>query len=151
MGNHLAVISTLGLVTELQVNTNRTSEVLRSTPLFREDWSKTYIARDVKQLFMPRGDADIAGLLNDGRLVLETKPTPEGYLIRYIFSSDAQRLDEVEVEHEGARVYHALVQRYRKFEGFPESVPAEIEVVAPAYKLNLRTAAMSLPAARETE
>jgi hypothetical protein len=150
-GYHLAVVSTLGLVTELRVNTNRTSEVLRSTPLFREDWSREYVARDVKRLFAPRQDANTPGRLNDGRYVLETTPTAEGLLIRYIFSPDAAQLQEVEVEEHDARVYHATLRRYRRFAGFTKEVPSEIEAVSPSYRLNLRTAAMTVPAAGAAE
>ncbi len=145
-GHHLAVISTLGLVTELQIGTNRTSQLLRSTPLFREDWSRNFVARDLRRLFVPRPDADVAGRLEDGRFVLESAPTTEGYLIRYIFSPDGEHLQEVEVEQAGSRVYHAVVRRYRTFPGVAREFPSEIAVTAPAYRLNLRTAELTVPA-----
>ncbi len=148
-GHHLAVISTLGLVTELRVTTNRTSELLRSTPLFREDWSRNFVSRDLRRLFVPRMDADRPGHLEDGRLVLETAPNAEGFLIRYIFSPDGERLQEVEVEQRGARVYHATVRRYQTFAGVGHEIPSEISVVAPAYRLNLRTAELTVPAAND--
>jgi hypothetical protein len=145
-GHHLAVINTLGLVTELQVKTNRTSELIRSTPLFREDWSRNFVARDLQRLFAPAPGTARAGRLKDGRFALESIPTVEGHLTRYVFSHNGRRLQEVEVEQRGKRVYHATVRRYRTFAGVDREIPSEIAVTAPSYSLNLRTAEFTVPA-----
>jgi hypothetical protein len=144
-GHHLAVISTLGLVTELQVATNRTSALLRTTPLFRADWSRNFVARDVRRLFAPRTDVNRPGRLEDGRFVLESPSNAEEFVTRYVFSKDGQRVQEVEVEQHGTRVYHAIVRRYRMFPGFDREIPSEVAVVAPSYRLSLRTAELTVP------
>jgi len=139
-GAHLAVVSTLGLVAEVQVNTNHASRVLRVTPLFRPDWSREFVARDLRRLFLAPSDLDIAGRLLDGRFVLETRPALEANVVRYILSPTGEKLEEVEVARQGQRLYHALVRRYQKFAGVPAAVPAEFEVRARDYRLELRTA-----------
>ncbi len=145
-GLHLAVISALGLVTELEVSTNRTSQLLRVTPLFRPDWSREFVAQDLRRLFMPPPDLEVGGRLPDGRLVLETPPEMQARVARYIFSRNGDRLEEVEVAREGRRLYHASVRRYQKFAGWTPEVPAEFAVTTPAYRLELRTADLVVPA-----
>jgi hypothetical protein len=142
-GHHLAVVSTMGLVTEVAVRTNRTSELLRTTPLFREQWSRDFVARDLRRLFMPREDLDAGGRLPDGRLVLATSPAPDQSVVRYVFTPTGNRLLEMEVARSGQRLYHARIKRYKNFSGFSGELPAEFEVVTPRYRLNLLTAEMA--------
>jgi hypothetical protein len=139
-GAHLAVISTLGLVAEVRVTTNGAAEVLKVTPLLRETWSRDYVARDLLRLFVPGGDLESAGRLPDGRLVLETRPTTNSVVTRYIFTPSGDRLQEMEISCQERRLYRASMRRYQKFEGYPFEMPSEFEVVAPNYQLELRTA-----------
>ncbi len=145
-GLHLAIISTLGLVTELEVSTNNTSRVLRITPLFRPDWSRQFVAEDLQRLFMAPRNLEVGGRLADGRFVLETPPGTQAQVARYIFSRNGDRLEEVEVACQGRRIYHASMRRYQKFAGWAGEVPAEFTVTAPNYQLELRTAELVVSA-----
>jgi hypothetical protein len=147
-GAHLAVISTLGLVAEVRVTTNGAVEVLKVTPLFREAWSRDYVARDLLRLFVPGGDLEPAGRLPDGRLVLETRPTTNSVVTRYIFTPSGDRLQELEVSRQERRLYRASVRRYQKFAGYPFEIPSEFEVVTPNYRLELRTAELVVSSQR---
>jgi hypothetical protein len=143
-GQHLAVISTLGLVTEVRVKTNGAIQLERVTPLFREAWSREFVSRDLRQLFAPSLDLEIGGRLPDQRFVLESRPTLDGYVSRYIFTPSGNRLQEMEVARAGRRWYHVSVKRYRQFAGFPREIPSDFEVVAPGYRLELRTAELAV-------
>ena len=144
-GQHLAVISTLGLVTDVLVKTNGEVELLKVTPLFKEAWSRDFVARDLRQLFAPNLDLETGGWLPDGRLALESKPTADAYVTRYIFTPSGDRLQEMEIAHAGRRLYRVCVTRCQQFAGFPRQVHSDFEVVAPEYRLELRTTELVVP------
>ena len=139
-GQHLAVISTLGLVTDVRVETNGAVELVRVTPLFKETWSREFVSRDLRQLFAPNLDLEFGGRLPDQRLVLESRPTVDASVSRYVFTPSGDRLQEMEIARAGRRLYHVSVKRYHQFAGFPREIPSEFEVVAPGYRLEIRTA-----------
>ena len=143
-GEHLAVVSTLGLVTEVQVATNGQTRLLRASPLLKETWSRDFVARDLRELFAPCAEGEPGGWLADGRLVLESRPRPDGSAARWVFTPSGQRLQEIEVVRGQRRLYLARIRQYRQFAGFPRGIPAEFDVRAPAYRLELRTAALTV-------
>jgi len=143
-GWQLAIVSNLGLVAGLRVNRDGTSEVLQVTPLFRESWTRQFVARDVRRLFIPPPEFVSAGRLADGRLVCEPAPESDGAVARYVFSADGQQWQELEVSRAGRREYHAWLRGYRTFAGTTRAVPAEMEVQAESYQLHLHLVELSL-------
>lgn len=143
-GQHLAVISTLGLVTDVRVETNGAIQLVRITPLFREAWSREFVSRDLRQLFAPKLDLEVVGRLPDKRLVLESRPTSDALVSRCIFTPSGDRLQEMEIARAGQRLYHVSVKHCHQFAGFPREIPSEFEVVAPGYRLELRTAELAV-------
>jgi len=143
-GQHLAVISTLGLVADVRVETNGAVELVRVTPLFNETWSREFVSRDLRQLFVPNLDLEIGGRLPDERFVLESRPTLDACVSRYIFTASGDRLQEMEIARAGRRLYHVSVKRYHQFAGFRKEIPSEFEVVTPGYRLELRTAELAV-------
>ncbi len=136
-GWHLAIVSNLGLVAGLRVNRDGSCEVLQVTPLFRESWTRQFVARDVRRLFIPPPEFVSAGRLADDRLVC-TAPESDGAVARYIFSADGQQWQELEISRDGRREYHVVLRSYRTFAGTAHAVPAEMEVQAEGYQLHLR-------------
>jgi len=108
------------------------------TPLFREAWTRQFVARDVRRLFLPPPEFVSAGRLADGRLVCESATESDGAVARYIFSADGQQWQELEIFHGGHREYHVVLHSYRTFPGTAHAVPAEMEVQAEGYQLHLR-------------
>jgi hypothetical protein len=143
-GQHLAVVSTLGLVTEVRVETNGAIQLVQVTPLFKETWSREFVSRDLRQLFAPHLNLEIGGRLPDERFVLENRPTLEAGVCRYIFTPLGDRLEEMEIARAGRRFYHVSVKHYRQFAGFPRAIPSDFDVVAPDYRLELRTAELAV-------
>ncbi len=150
-GWHLALISALGLVTELRVRADGSTEVLRVTPLFREDWAREYVARELRWLFTPPPGLTPAGRLGDRRLVLEAEGRVDGVKTRYACSADGSRWEELEVLKGPRRLFHAKVSGYRSFPGWPRAVPAEMEVKAGTHQLHLRVVGLSVAAAPPVE
>jgi hypothetical protein len=143
-GWQLAIVSNLGLVAGLRVNRDGTSEVLQVTPLFRESWTRQFVARDLRRLFIPPPEFVSAGRLADGRLVCEPAPESDGAVARYVFSADGQQWQELEVSRAGRREYHAWLRGYRTFAGTTHAVPAEMEVQVESYQLHLHLVELSL-------
>jgi hypothetical protein len=143
-GLHLALISTLGLVTEVRVKGDGSSEVLKVTPLFRETWAREYVARELRWLFAPPPQLALAGRLLDGRLVLEAVNQCEGVNIRYGFSADGSKWEELEVSNGSRRLFHAKLSRHKAIAGWPGAVPMEIDADAGAHQLHLRMAVIEV-------
>jgi hypothetical protein len=143
-GWHLAIVSNLGLVAGLRVNRDGSCEAVKVTPLFRESWTRQFVARDVRRLFIPPLEFVSAGRLGDGRLVCETAPESDGTVARYVFSKGGQQWQELEVLRGGCREYHALLRGYRPFAGITREAPAEMEVQAKGYLLHLRLVELNL-------
>ena len=143
-GWHLAIVSNLGLVAGLRVNRDGSCEALQATPLFREAWTRQFVARDVRRLFIPPPEFVSAGRLADGRLVCEPAPESDGAVARYVFSADGQQWQELEVSRAGRREYHAWLRGYRTLAGTTHAVPAEMEVQAESYQLHLHLVELSL-------
>jgi hypothetical protein len=150
-GHHLAVISSLGLVTDLRVRDDGACELLKTTPLFPATWSRDYVARDLDCLFVPPAMLKPAGRLADGRLVLQTVADSDGMQARYIFAANGERWQELELIRNGRRFSHASIRRYRAFPGIPREVPCEFEVTAASHRLELRIVELSVPSAPKTE
>jgi hypothetical protein len=136
-GLHLAVVSPLGLVAEVRVDGGR-REILKTTPLFRASWTRDYLMRDVCWLGTVPARLRPAGSTPDGRLVLEAPVEPDGAQARYVCSSDGARWEELELWRDGRQAYRAKIHRWRRVEGWPAEVPAEFDVDAGTYRLNLR-------------
>jgi catechol 2,3-dioxygenase-like lactoylglutathione lyase family enzyme len=150
-GWHLALVSLLGLVTEVRVRNDGTTEVLKVTPLFRQDWARDYVAPELRWLFTPPPELAPAGRLGDGRLALEAESRAGGEKARYVCSADGSHWEEIEVWNGPRRLFHAKVSGYRSFPGWPRAVPAEIEVDAGAHQLQVRTVAIAAAAAPAKE
>jgi len=95
-GWHLALISMLGLVADVRVRNDGSTEVLKVTPLFREDWARDYVAQELRWLFTPPPELAPAGRLADGRLALEAKSGADGAKARYVCSADGSHWEEIE-------------------------------------------------------
>ena len=141
-GHHLALVSSFGVVTDLRVKADAPPELLKVTPLFREDWSRDFVARDLRRLFVPPVKLQPGGRLADGRLVLASGPDAAGVMAEYCFSADGARWQELDLVRAGKIVYHAEVKRYGKFPNVPVAMPVEFEVTAESYRLELRIAAL---------
>jgi hypothetical protein len=139
-GLHLAVVSPLGLVAEVRVNGAGKREILKTTPLFRASWTRDYLMRDVCWLGTVPARLRPAGSRPDGGLVLEPPVEPDGTQARYVCSSDGARWEELELWRHGRRAYHAKMHGWRRVEGWPAEIPAEFDVNAGAYRVNLRVA-----------
>ena len=131
-------MSNLGLVAGLRVNPDGSCEVLQVTPLFRESWTRQFVARDVRRLFISPPEFVSAGRLTDGRLVCETVPESDGTVARYVFSADGQQWQELEISRGGRSEYHALLRGYRTFAGTAHAIPADVKVQPESYQLHLR-------------
>lgn len=146
-GYHLALASTFGTVTDLRVKPDGDTELLKVTPLFRADWSRRFVARDLRRLFIPPGELRFVGRLADGQLVLRTTPDSAGVTAEYIFSADGSRWQELELAQNGKIFYHMVVKHYLKFPATAVEIPNEFDVTAKSYRLELRIAAISVPPA----
>lgn len=150
-GWQLAVVSSLGTVTSLRVKPAGAVEILKVTPLFREDWSRRFVAEDLRRLFAPPRDLKPAGRLTDGRLVLQTDAGADGEQSRYIFSADGERWQGLELVCDSRSFYRVCVRRSRTFAGVPGEIPCEFEVDAPSHRLELRMTELSIPPASGKE
>jgi hypothetical protein len=139
-GHHLALVSTFGVVTDLRVKANGECDVLKVTPLFREDWSRRFVARDLRRLFIAPANLRPAGRLADGSVVLETAPDSAGVTAEYTFSADGVRWQALDLIQNGSTIYRAVPRDFRKFAGTPVEIPGGFDVRAETYRLELRIA-----------
>lgn len=137
-GHHLALVSSFGTVTDLRVKPDDRVELLKITPLFRADWSRRFVARDLRWLFTPPEHLLPVGQLADGRLVLQTAPDANGVTAEYIFSADGSCWLELDLMANGKTFYRAVVKHYLRFPGMADKVPEVFDVNAEAYRLELR-------------
>ncbi len=144
-GHHLAIVSSFGVVTDLRVKANGDCELLKVTPLFREDWSRRFVARDLRWLFGAPANLQPAGRLADGSVVLQTDPDSTGVIARYIFSADGAHWHELDLLLEGNYFYRAMAKNFRKYPGVATEIPGAFEVNAESYRLELRIAEMTVP------
>ncbi len=144
-GWHLALISTLGLITEVRVRADGSSQVLKVSALFREAWSREHVVPALRWLFAPPPRLEPAGRLADGRIVLEGSDRPDHELARYVCSPDGSRWEALEVVAGARRICHMRLGGYRSFAGLGREVPAEIELRAGTYQLHLRIVALDAP------
>ena len=145
-GWHLALISTLGLVTDIRVTGDGITEVLKVTPLLPEKWAREYVAQDLRWIFTSPPPLAPAGYLDDGRPVLETLHPGDGKRMRYVCGADGSRWEELEISKGNRRLFHALLSGHGSVPGWRHAVPSEIEADAGTHQLHLRTAAMDVPA-----
>ena len=143
-GHHLAIVSSFGVVTDLRIKANGDCELLKVTPLFREDWSRRFVARDLHRLFGAPAKLQPAGRLADGSIVLRTDPDSTGVTARYIFSADGARWQELNLLLDGRFFYRAVPKNFRKYPGTPAEIPGTFEVSAEAYRLVLRIAELTV-------
>jgi hypothetical protein len=139
-GWHLALVSPLGLVAELREKADGGCEVLQSTPLFRESWTRAFVARDLRRLFIADVSASPKGRLANGSVVLETRAGADGTTVRYTFTPDGAQLESQEIIGGGKCLYHVKVCGYKLFAGYPTAVPWDFDVDAGVYHLKLRIA-----------
>ncbi|MBL9137317.1 MAG: hypothetical protein JNK85_15700 [Verrucomicrobiales bacterium] len=139
-GLHLAVVSALGVVTDLRLGEDGACEVRKVTPLLREQWSRDYVARDLQVLFATPRHLAYGGRLADGSVVLQAGPDTTGLMLRYAFTPEGDRWEAVEMSRNGRRLYHARVARYRQVSGSAQELPSAFEVSAEAYHLSLQAA-----------
>lgn len=142
-GLRLAVVSPLGLVTEVACSPAGVADVLRTTPLLDERRAHEYVARDLAWLLGPAPENLQVGVLTDGRHVLETSGS--GVRRRYVLAADTPQLQELEVIEGDRRIYHARFQRWQTFPPLPTPLPTLIDVDAGHYRLSVRTVQVSLP------
>jgi hypothetical protein len=145
-GCHLALVSMLGLITDVQVRNDGATEVLKVTPLFRQDWARECVARELRWLFMPPPELAPVGRLADGRLVQRGWEWAKGAGLTeawYVCSADGSRWEELEVWHAGSRLFHARVSGYRSFPGWPHAIPSEFELDAGTHQLQIRTVTLA--------
>lgn len=143
-GHHLAIVSSFGVVTDLRVKANGDCELLKVTPLFSEDWSRRFVARDLHRLFGAPAKLQPAGRLADGNVVLQTAPDSTGVTARYIFSADGARWQELDLLMDGKLFYRATPKNFRKYPGANTEIPSAFEVSAEAYRLELRIAELTV-------
>jgi hypothetical protein len=136
-GHHLAIVSSFGVVTDLRVNPVGDCTLLKITPLFREEWSRRFVARDLHRLFGAPDDLQPAGLLAGGNLVLQTRPDSAGVTARYVFSADGSRWLELDLLQAGEIFYRAIPKNFLKQPGMPMDIPRNFDVNAEAYRLEL--------------
>jgi len=141
-GHHLALVSSFGAVTDLRVRADGATELLKVTPLFRADWSREFVARDLRRLFLPPDQLQSAGRLADGRLALRTAPDAGGVVAEYVFAADGSRWEELYLATGGTTFYRAEARHYLKFPAMTTEVPDEFEVSAESYRLELRITAL---------
>ena len=137
-GCHLAIVSSFGVVTDLRVKADGGCELLKVTPLFREDWSRRFVARDLRRLFVAPANLQPAGRLADGSVVLQTPPDASGVTAQYVFSADGARWRELDLTRDGKIFYRATPEDFRKYPDASAEIPGEFEVRAEAYRLELR-------------
>lgn len=139
-GHHLAVVSALGVVTDVRLGADGACEVQKVTPLMREQWSRDYVGRDLQLLFATPRTLEYGGRMTDGRLLLVAGPDASGLVLRYAFTPEGDRWEEVEMSRAGRRLYHARVLRYGPAKGSPAELPSAFEVVAETYRLFVQVA-----------
>jgi hypothetical protein len=144
-GHHLAIVSSFGVVTDLRVKSDGDCELLKVTPLFREDWSRRFVARDLRWLFVAPAHLRPAGHFADGKLNLLTAEDSAGVTAQYVFSPDGTRWQELDLWQNGKVFYRALPTHFRKFAGTPAEVPDAFDVSAEAYRLELRVTQLTVP------
>jgi hypothetical protein len=137
-GLHLAIVSSLGVVTDLRVLPDGSCALQKVTPLFRESWSREFVARDLHMLFLMPTTLQPGGRLADGRLVLQAPVAAKGEVARYLFSPSGEQWEGVELLRDRRCLYRATVRRHQAFAGQPKPVPCEFEVQAGVYQLHLR-------------
>lgn len=143
-GCHLAIVSSFGVVTDLRVRVDGVCELLKVTPLFREDWSRQFVARDLRRLFMAPAELQPAGQLADGSVVMQTPPDAGNVTAQYIFSADGTRWRELDLMQNKKTLYRAVPKNFRKFPGASAEIPGEFDVRAENYRLELRITELSV-------
>jgi hypothetical protein len=144
-GHHLAIVSSFGTVTDLRVKTDGGCELLKVTPLFREDWSRRFVARDLRRLFIAPADLLPAGKLADGGVVLRSPSDSTGVTAEYVFSADGSRWRELDLIRDEKIFYHATPKDFGIFPGFSAEIPGRFEVSAEAYQLELQITELLAP------
>jgi len=144
-GRELAIVSNLGAVTGLRVRPDGECELLKITPLFPAEWSRRFVAEDLRCLFVPPRNLEPAGRLADGRLVLRTKLDAERAEAWYVFAASGERWQELDLMQDNRCRYRAVIRRYGAFAGIPGEVPCEFEVDAGSHRLDLRITGLTVP------
>jgi hypothetical protein len=150
-GWHLALISTLGLMTDVRVKAGGSSQVMKITPIFQEQWAREYVTSELRWLYTPPLELAPAGRLSDGRLLLEAVSREDGVKASYVCSQDGSRWEELDVGKGPQCLFHAKILSCRTFAGWPQAVPAEFEVQAGTHQLHVRTAALTPTTAAQPE
>ena len=146
-GHHLAIVSSFGVVTDLRIKANGDCELLKVTPLFREDWSRRFIARDLRWLFIAPENLRPAGHFADGKIILQSAPDVGGVTAQYVFSADGRHWQELDLWQNGKMFYRTIPKTFWKFSGMASEVPTTFDVSAEAYRLELRITELTVPKA----
>jgi len=135
---HLALVSALGAVTELRLEPQGTCVVLKVTPLFREAWTRKYVARDLRWLSLPPPTITDAARAVDGRILLQALGEDAVTRATYVMSAAGDQWEALELHHPRDGRSDVTVQPARRREDGGPTVPAAYEVVTPRYRLDLR-------------
>lgn len=142
-GHHLAIVSALGVALDVRLTTNRIGEVNKVTPLFRDTWARQFVLRDLKWLFTPPESLASAGRRSDGAFVLETPKASDSEFARYVFTPDGGRWQELQLCRKNEVVYQATIRYRSKPDGSPIPWPAEFDVNAGDYRLELQVSELT--------
>ncbi len=148
-GLHLALISSLGLVTDLRRTPDGRTEILKTTALFPEAWARDYVGSTLDCLFAPPDQDSLieAGHLATGQRVLVT--TRGVRQIRYHYSATHEQIEALEVLEKGRLVASARFEDFQQTEGSHTKVPSRISIDTRRYQILLRNVRfrISAPAA----
>ena len=125
-GIRLALLAPMGVITELRVQPDGTTEVVKTAPGFRESWARQYVATTARLLFATDVSAWRFGRLVDGRPVL-WREMADGTRWLYVFSADGARWQEAEIVKGRAQLWHVV------------GTPSNLHVSGPCFELELRT------------
>lgn len=136
-GWHLVIVSSFGTVTDLRVQPDGGTELLKVTPLFRSDWSRDYVARDLRWLFMPPPELQSSEWLPDGRPVWQTTADTAGISGEYIFSANGSQWEELDLRKAGKTFYRVRIKHYLTFPDMIYPMPDVFQVDAEHYQMEL--------------
>ena len=134
----LVLLNPLGVVARVVCDARGTIETVEASLMFRKRWAKRYVPRDLHILFNSfRAQDAEAGLLDDGRLVLETLDPKTDDVVRHIFNAAGTEWVETDILVKGRRRYRVTCRARRIFDGYDQPIPAQLHVDAETYRLDL--------------
>jgi hypothetical protein len=120
-GLRLVITDTIGLVADLKLDRNGAVTVGRLSPYFKEEWVRSYIARDLAAVFFP------------------VTPNPGGKeTVRYIFNNDGTKLEKCEIRRGTRRVCGIVCSQHVQAQGRTKLLPTQFKISGEGYEVNLR-------------